>query len=45
MNQLPWWPPVLFLALALVGYAVMRVWSNRLDREEEEERRHRPPAE
>ena len=45
MNQLPWWPPVLFLVLALVGYAIMRIYAHRLDREEEEAQRQRPPAE
>jgi membrane protein implicated in regulation of membrane protease activity len=45
MSELPWWPPVLFLLLALVGYAVMRAWSHRLDREDDEARRHRAPAE
>jgi hypothetical protein len=46
MNQLPWWPPVLFLVLALIGYVVMRIWSYRLDRQEEEAaRRKQGPAE
>ena len=45
MNQLPLWPPILFFILALIGYLVMWTWSRRLDREEEEARRSRPPAE
>ena len=45
MNQLPWWPPFLALGFAIVAYAVMWTWSKRLDREEEEARRNRPPAE
>jgi hypothetical protein len=45
MNTLPWWPPILVLGLALIGYAVMRYWSYRLDRDEDEARRNRPPAE
>ncbi len=44
MNELPWWPPVLFLVLTMIGYGIMRVWSRRLDREDEA-RRNRPPAE
>ncbi len=45
MNQLPLWPPILALVLGLIGYAIMRIWSNRLDREEEEARQKRHPAE
>jgi hypothetical protein len=46
MNQLPWWPPVLFLVLALIGYAIMRTWAKRIEREEEEAaRRKQTPAE
>ena len=44
MNQLPLWPPIAALVFAIVGYAVMRIWSNRLDREDEA-RRRQPPAE
>jgi hypothetical protein len=44
MNELPLWPPILALALGLIGYAIMRYWSHRLDREEQEARRNRPPA-
>ena len=45
MNQLPLWPPILALLLALIGYVIMWTWSRRLDREEEEARRNRPSAE
>lgn len=42
MNQLPLWPPILALVLALIGYAIMRIWSNRLDREDEARRKQHP---
>ena len=46
MNELPLWPPILVLVLGLIGYAVMRIWSYRLDRQEEEAaRRKQGPAE
>jgi hypothetical protein len=45
MHELPLWPPVVFVILAAIGYVVMRIWSYRLDREEEEMRRNHPPAE
>jgi hypothetical protein len=45
MNQLPLWPPILALALALIAYAIMRIWSHRLDREDEQARRKQHPAE
>ena len=45
MNELPLWPPLVLLALAAIGYTVMWTWSRRLDREDEEFRRNRPPAE
>ncbi len=45
MNELPYWPLIAALVFAGVGYTVMRVWSRRLDREDEEARRNRPPAE
>jgi hypothetical protein len=45
MNELPLWPPLAALAFALIGYLILRHMSRRLDREEEEARRHRPPAE
>ena len=45
MSELPIWPPVAALAFAAIGYAVLRFWSHRLDREDEEAQRHRPPAE
>ena len=44
MNELPLWPPLVFIALGAIGYAVMWTWSRRLDREVEA-RRNRPPAE
>jgi hypothetical protein len=45
MNELPLWPPIAVLIFAAVGYAILRIWSYRLDREEEEARRNRPAAE
>ena len=45
MNELPLWPPILVLVLGLIGYAVMRIWSYRLDRQEEAARRKQGPAE
>jgi len=45
MNELPLWPPIAALAFAIIGYVIFRMWSQRLDHEEEEARRHQPPAE
>ncbi len=46
MNELPKWPLIVALVFAIVSYAVMRIWSYRLDREEEEAARRKPgPAE
>ena len=46
MNELPMWPPIAGLVFAVVGYGVMRIWSYRLDRQEEEAaRRKQGPAE
>ena len=45
--DLPLWPPAVAVCIGLVGYAVMVIYSNhvdRLDREEEErERQGLPP--
>jgi hypothetical protein len=45
MNQLPLWPPLAAIAFGLIGYVILRYMSHRLDREEEEARRRRSPAE
>jgi hypothetical protein len=46
MNELPMWPPIAALVFAIVSYVVMRIWSYRLDRQEEEAaRRKQGPAE
>ena len=45
MNQLPLWPPIAAIVFGLIGYAILRYYSHKLDREEEEARRRRPPAE
>lgn len=45
MNQLPLWPPLAALAFGILGYAILRYMSYRLDREEEDARRKHHPAE
>ncbi len=46
MNELPMWPLIVALVFAVVSYAVMRIWSYRLDRADEEAaRRNQGPAE
>lgn len=44
MNELPWWPPFLALGFGLIGYAILRYYSKRLDREEEEAARRKQGA-
>lgn len=39
MNDLPIWPPLLMLVLGMIGYVVFWLWSRRLDRLDEQERR------
>ena len=45
MNELPMWPLIVALVFAVVSYAVMRIRSYRLDREEEAACRKQGPAE
>jgi hypothetical protein len=45
MSQLPLWPPLAAIAFAVIGYAILRFFSNRLEREEQEARRQHSPAE
>lgn len=45
MNQLPIWPPIAAILFGLIGLAILKYMSNRLDREEEEARRKQHPAE
>ena len=45
MNALPLWPPIAAIVFGLIGLAVLWFMKRRLDRDEEEARRHRPPAE
>jgi hypothetical protein len=39
MAEIPLWPPFVALAFAIVGLIFFWVWSGRLDREPEEEKR------
>jgi sensor domain CHASE-containing protein len=40
MSELPLWPPFVALALAIVGYIFFWLWSRRLDREEQRQKRN-----
>ena len=44
MNQLPLWPPIAAIIFGLIGLAVLRYYSQRLDREEEEAARRKQGA-
>jgi len=46
MNELPLWPPIAAIIFGLIGLAVVKYFSDRLDREDEEAaRRKQSPAE
>ncbi len=45
MNQLPLWPPVLALALGLIGYAFFWFWARRIERDQEQAKQKHHPAE
>ena len=44
MNQLPLWPPLAAIVFGLIMLAILRYYSKRLDREEEEAARRKQGA-